>query len=223
VKAARQADLARARAANKRAFRLLVKRFGLVLETEPTIPGDVEASLPVRDDDSSRLLAVWGNGDGDANGHVNAIVYGEAGSSHRSTSRGWHGLTLREIEARLTQQLGHGPAPLPTPTQPQESTMPLYVAEILNTNAVGGRCYAGSTRFYAHPDQRTNRGLVLVQTPNQETFGTETPALFETKEAAEEVAQTIRWSNQRYVIKPARGHARRDGKLVTVLRGTVRK
>jgi hypothetical protein len=97
--------------------------------------------------------------------------------------------------------------------------VPLYVVEIEGYHPMSGGCIAGQTSYYAHPEPSKARDLVKVMRPIVPSV----PALFDSKDAANEIGRLICNTGQVHVVKPARGNARRDGILVTVLRGTARK
>jgi hypothetical protein len=107
----RRADLAREAVARKRAFRVLVRRFGLVVG-QSEVPGVVEASLPHDEDSAERVRAAWWTSGGASGGQVSRIVYG----TNESTARSWTDLTIEGLEARLSLVLGRSPAPVVPPS-----------------------------------------------------------------------------------------------------------
>lgn len=88
--------------------------------------------------------------------------------------------------------------------------MALFAAFIQGANA----CEA-----YAYPEDGSWEDRLTCSTSTTTTEQVirrnGSPALFESRDAAEDAARACHWSNQRFCAKPARGRIRAEGVIVT--------
>lgn len=95
--------------------------------------------------------------------------------------------------------------------------MPLFLVEIAGSNSVSAYAFSGNLKFAASPSWSAQAAPVTVAESDAvgQTVGDRTVALFSDRETAEKVGAACHWNGQRWTVKPARGHVRTSGRLVT--------